>query len=264
MAEGDTVHRLAKRLEVPLAGQRVVRAEAPAPRSPLRLQRRRLAELEGRRVEGAEARGKHLLLHLDEGVALHSRLGMRGSWRVFAPAERWRGPSREAWLVISTRARVAVQFGGSALAIRTETELRSDPLLKELGPDILAGEFASEHGLAGLRAADGSRELGDALLDQRVIAWIGNVYKNEGCHAAGLSPWRRLDDLADAELVRVLAETRALMAATVEGERIPRMIYRRAGRPCPRCGTWIRSRGQSDANRMTYWCPGCQVDGGAR
>jgi endonuclease VIII len=263
MAEGDTIHRLAGRLEVALGGRRLTAAEAPSPRSPLRLHPRRVAQLEGRRLERAEARGKHLLLHFEDGMAVHSHLGINGSWRLYEAGER-RDRHKGAWLLLSTSGAVAAQLGGSHLAVRTEGELQKEPRLRALGPDILGPDFADEIGFASLRAADGSRELGEALLDQRVIAGIGNVCKSEGCHAAGLSPWAALSDLTDEELVRVVGATRGLMEDARERGRRYRRIYRRSRLPCPRCGAPIRSRGQGDANRTTYWCPGCQAEAGAR
>jgi endonuclease-8 len=264
MAEGDTIHRLARRMELALGGRRVTAAQAPSPRSPLRLHPSQLARLEGRRLEWAEARGKHLLLHFEGGIAVHSHLGIRGSWRLYRAGERHRDGLQGAWLLLSTSAAAAAQLGGSHLAVRTEGELQTDSRLRALGPDILGARFADPVGLAALRAADGSRELGHALLDQRVIAGIGNVCKSEGCHAAGLSPWAALSDLTDDEVLRVVSATRALMQDALERGRRPRRIYGRSGHPCPRCGAPIRSRGQGDANRTTYWCPGCQAKAGAR
>ena len=264
MAEGDSIHRLARRMEHALAGQRVTAAEAPNPRSPLRLHRSRLARLEGLSVSRAEARGKHLLLHFEDGVVVHSHLGIRGTWRIYAAGQTQGDPLRGAWLVLSTSAAVAAQLGGSHLAVRTEREVRNDSRLRTLGPDILGARFEDGLGLAALRAADGSRRLGAALLDQRLISGIGNVCKSEGCHAAGLSPWAALSDLTDQELLRVVGATRALMEDALERGRRRRRIYARAGQPCPRCGAPIRARGQGDANRTTYWCPGCQTEAGAR
>ena len=258
MSEGDTIHRLARRLEGALGGRRLVSASAPSAASPLRLRKERLAALRGATLAGAEARGKHLLLHFDDELALYCHLGMSGSWRLRREGERWGRAVGGAWVVLSAEGIEAAQFGGSRLALRTEAELRSDRRLAGLGPDPLAKGFTSELGLGALRATDQSRELGEALLDQRVIAGIGNVCKSEGCHAARLSPWRPLGELADEDLLRVIEATRALMREGLERGRRPRRIYRRAGAACPRCGAAIRLRGQGDANRTTYWCPGCQ------
>jgi endonuclease-8 len=259
MAEGDTVHRTAHRLHEWLEGRELSRAEAPSAESPLRRQPDRLASLEGSRLERAEARGKHLLLHFSGGLTLHSHLGMRGSWRTHGPGERWGRPIRTAWALLAAGDREAAQFGGPRLALRRERELRLDPRLRSLGPDVLGDDFEPATGVAALRArASAADRIGEALLDQTVLAGIGNIFKSEGCWQVRLSPWRRLGDTGDEELTRLVDATASLMREAVTTGRQPRRVYRRAGAPCPRCGTTIRSRGQGDANRTTYWCPSCQ------
>jgi endonuclease-8 len=259
MAEGDTIHRTARRLNAALAGERVLEAAVPNPRSPLRRQTARLAELRGGRLERAEARGKHLLLRFEPGLVLHCHLGMRGWWSVDEPGSARRGPGRRPWVVLRTAAAEAAQFGGTRLALRSEAELRSDPRLASLGPDLLDPGFDPEARVAALRAGSGDRALGEALLDQRLVAGVGNVYKSEGCFAAALDPWRAVSELSEIELSGVLDALRRLMSAGVESGQRPRNVYRRSGMPCTRCGTPIRSHGQGDANRITYWCPRCQA-----
>jgi endonuclease-8 len=260
MAEGDTIHRTARRLAGALVGQPLVDAEAPNARSPLRLQESRLGSLRGRRLDSAEARGKHLLLHFDEGTVLHCHQGMRGGWEIRPRSSEWRRPRGAAWLVLATDAIEAAQFGGPTLALLTEAEVRADRRLAGLGPDVLDPDFTPEKGMEALRRrVPASRQLGEALVNQTVLAGIGNVYKAEGCFAARISPWRRVDELDDEELRRVVLETASLMRAGLETGRRPRDVYRRAGAPCPRCGEPVRSRGQGDANRLTYWCPRCQA-----
>jgi endonuclease VIII len=129
---------------------------------------------------------------------------------------------------------------------------------RRLGPDILAEPPDLDAMAANLRREHGGRELGDALLDQRLVAGIGNMWKAEALWHARLSPWLRLDEVSDEELRRVLAEAARLMQASVSRWSDRREVYRRAGRPCPRCGEPIRSRGQGDDNRTAYWCSGCQ------
>jgi endonuclease-8 len=131
--------------------------------------------------------------------------------------------------------------------------------VRRLGPDILADDVTPDELAARLRSADPGRELGDALLDQRVVAGIGNVWKAEALWRARVSPWRRLRDVGDDELRATLDEAQRLMRSSVEGARPRRHVYRHAGRPCPRCGEPIRSRGQGDDNRTAYWCPRCQA-----
>jgi endonuclease-8 len=259
MAEGDTIHRIARRIAAALADEPLIEAEAPNPRSPLARQRGRLDSLTGRRLERAEARGKHLLLHFEDGLALHCHQGMTGSWQIHRRGRRWSRPLRTAWVVLATGAAEAAEFGGPLVELRTGPELALNARLRALGPDVLGDGFSVEHGVTALRKRAGAgRELGDALLDQTVLSGIGNVYKSEGCFAARISPWRRLGELEDDDLRRVVLETAALMRAGLETGRMPRDVYRRAGAPCPRCGTPIRFRGQGDANRATYWCPTCQ------
>jgi endonuclease-8 len=135
-----------------------------------------------------------------------------------------------------------------------------DPLLTRLGPDILAADFDPQTVARSLRSAP-ERALGDALLDQTLLAGVGNIFKSEACFAAGLDPWQTVGDLSEEELERVAQAAHGLMQDAVEHGRHARSVYRRAGRPCPLCGTAIRSRGQGDANRTTYWCANCQAIG---
>ena len=180
----------------------------------------------GATMERAEARGKHLLLHFDRGLVLHSHLGMRGSWRISsgAPAR-----DRRAWVVLSVPGAQAAELGGSRLDLRTDAELRSNPQLRSLGPDVLAQDFDAAAGVAALRGADQSRQIGEVLLDQRVLAGIGNIYKCEGCWSARVDPWRALSDLDDEDLRRLVIEIGGLMRYGVEMGRTPRSIYRRHG-----------------------------------
>jgi endonuclease VIII len=129
---------------------------------------------------------------------------------------------------------------------------------RRLGPDILADPPDLAAMVANLRREHQRRELGDALLDQRLVAGIGNLWKAEALWRAELSPWLRLDEVTDDELERVLREAARLMRAALDNHRGQRVVYKRAGRPCLRCGTPIRSRGQGDDNRTAYWCAGCQ------
>ena len=257
MAEGDTVHRIARRLEQALGGREIVDVSAPNPQSPLRRQAARLEELRGAKLTRAEARGKHLLLHFEGDLVLHSHLGMRGSWRVRAAGES-PAEERRAWVVLAVPGGEALELGGSHLLLRREGEIRGDPRLRQLGPDVLAAEFDAATGVDALRGADQTRQVGEALLDQRVLSGIGNIYKCEGCWSARVDPWRALAELDDDELRRLVIEVAALMRYGVETGRPPRSVYRRAGQPCPCCGARIASRGQGDANRTTYWCRSCQ------
>jgi endonuclease VIII len=253
MAEGDTILRAARRLERALAGE-AVRVRAPSPRG----RAAGVERLDGLTVREVRALGKNLVIDLGE-LALHSHLGMNGSWHVYAPGERRRRPAGSAWVVMATEEGVeAAQFGGPTLRVLRTGALRRDPVLARIGPDLLAPGFEAADSIRLLRAAP-DRGLGDALLDQGKVAGIGNVFKSEACFAARIDPWRTVGELEDGELERVLRAARELMLAAVETDRRPHNVYRRANWPCLRCGTPIRSRGQGDDGRTTYWCPHCQV-----
>jgi endonuclease-8 len=249
MPEGDSLHRAARRLQV-LVGEQV-EVETPHPRAAVK----GLAErLDGRRLEQVEAVGKNLLLRFDGGLVLRSHLRMNGRWRV----ER-RGAARvgKPWLVLRGAEHEAVLWSGAVL------ELVTDRYLSGLGPDILGEPPDYEAMLARLRAEPQERAVGDALLDQRLVAGIGNLWRAEALWEARISPWRRLEDLADGELRAVLEAAHRLMRVAVEGRRPPRHVYRRPGRGCPRCGVVVRSAPQGEHARTAYWCPGCQVGGDA-
>lgn len=252
MAEGDTILRLARRFDSTLVGE-TVGAAAPNPRG----KAAGIERLDGRTLERAEARGKHLLLDFGD-LSLHSHLGMSGGWHFYRHGARWRRPRSSAWAVLSGGGWDAVQFGGPTLRVAPTGRLRRDPQLVRLGPDILAAEFDPDGVITAMRA-DPTRGLGDALLDQHLVAGIGNIFKSEACFAARLDPWRLIGDLSDEELRTVLDAARSLMLEAVASGRHPHRVYRRRQGACPRCRGPISSRGQGDANRTTYWCPNCQV-----
>jgi endonuclease VIII len=251
VAEGDTILRAARRIEAAVGGEQL-EVSAPNPRGRVT----GVERLDGSTLDRAEAHGKHLLLRFDE-LVLHSRLGMSGSWHVYRRGDAWRKPAGAAWAVLRGKGAEAVQFGGPTLRVLAASSLRSDPTLSRLGPDILAADFDAEALARSLRA-EPDRALGDALLDQTLVAGIGNIFKSESCFAARLDPWARIEDLSDAQAREALRAAHELMRDAAESGRGRRAVYRRAGRPCPVCGTPIRSRGQGDANRTTYWCPRCQ------
>jgi endonuclease-8 len=244
--EGDALHRAAERLRV-LEGE-VVAVETPHPRAAvLRLPER----LDGLRLERVEAVGKNLLLSFEGGLLLRSHLRMRGRWRVQAAGTE---PNGTPWLVLRGTERQAVLWNGPVLEL---TRGRS-PAVARLGPDVLAEPPDEEAMVGRLRAAGPSRQIGDALLDQRLLAGIGNMWKAEILFEAQISPWRPLGELSDEDLGRIVGDATRLMRA---GRR-RHGVYRRTGRPCPRCGAAIRSYPQGDEARMAYWCPGCQAGTG--
>jgi endonuclease-8 len=260
MPEGDTLHHAAARVGAVLTGHVPDAVETPHPR----FRRDRWPErLAGRRVESVEAVGKHLLLRFEGGIVIHSHLRMTGSWRVLHAGQRWPRSTRSAWLVIRRSEHEVVQFNGPVLELMTAARLRGDPRLTSLGPDLVATAPFDEHRfIRRLREDDQTRGLGDALLDQHIVAGIGNFWKSEGCWRAGIDPWRRLADVGDDEALGVVRTLRPLMQESAGHGRQHafRAIYDKAGLPCPRCGApaLIRARGQGDDNRTTFWCPACQ------
>ena len=259
MPEGDTIHAAARRVGAALVGSEIVSIETPQPRHAKDRWHERLA---GRAVRSVDAKGKHLFVRFEGDLTLHSHLRMGGWWGVFRRGESWRRSPRRAWLVIRTPEHEVVQFDGPVLELMTDSRTRFDQRLAALGPDILADGFDPADVLRRLRSDDPTRGIGDALLDQRNVAGIGNMWKSEACWAARVSPWRRLSATTDEELERILAAARPLMQASVErggrGFKRELKVFERTGRPCPRCGTLVRRRGQGDDNRTTYWCESCQ------
>jgi endonuclease VIII len=241
--EGDSLHRTARRLQA-LVGE-TLEAETPHPRAAATGV---AAQIDGRRLESVEAVGKNLIFRFEGGFVLRNHLRMSGRW-----ALRERGATRSGrpWLVLRGAAREAVLWGGSVLELNARA-------VRRLGPDILARPPEFDRMIANLRSEHPSRAVGDALLDQRLVAGIGNLWKAESLWHAGVSPWRPLGELRDEELRTVLGEAAKLMSRSVETGREERTIYRAAGRPCPRCRAAIVSRGQGDDNRTAYWCPTCQ------
>jgi endonuclease-8 len=243
MPEGDSLHRVARRLQV-LVGERV-EVETPHPRAAAG----RLAErLDGRRLVAVEAVGKNLVLRFEGDYVLRSHLRMSGSWRVVPRGAKRLG---RPWLILRGAEREAVLSQGPVLELTARA-------LRRLGPDILAEPPDFDRMLANLRREHQVRTVGDALLDQRLVAGIGNLWKAESLWRARVSPWRRLRDVSDDELRETLGHAAALMRGSVDTGREERRIYRRGGRPCPRCGTPISVRGQGEHNRTAYWCPTCQ------
>jgi|SRR5579862_740479 len=243
MPEGDSLHRAAARLQV-LVGQ-TLQVETPHPRAAAK---RLATRLDGRRLERVEAHGKNLYLSFAGGLVLRSHLRMNGRWRV----ER-RGTVRRGtpWLVLRGDEYEAVQWNGPVLELVTSCHKRVS------APDIVEEEPDAER----FRSTDQRRTVGDALLDQRLVAGIGNMWKAEALWEARVSPWCALADVSDDELAAVLEAAHRHMSASVAGTRPLRQVYRRAGRACHRCGSVIRSAPQGEHARTAYWCPGCQVGG---
>ena len=246
MPEGDALHRAARRLQ-PLVGQRL-EVESPNPRA----QATGVApRVDGRVLEAVEAVGKNLLLRFEGGVVVRSHLRMNGRWRIEP-----RGKARTGlpWLVLRGETHEGVLWNGPVLTLEQRNVGR-------LGQDVLAEEFDLDAAAARLRRA-GDRRLGEALQDQRLVAGIGNMWMAEALWSIRVSPWAPVGAVDDGTLRDALSAARRLMQDALATGRQGRQVYRRAGRPCLRCGAIVRSRGQGDANRTAYWCPGCQEGGG--
>ena len=243
--EGDSLHRAARRLQA-IVGQRVA-AESPHPRA----QAERVAErIDGKVLESVTAHGKNLLLRFEGGIVVRSHLRVSGRWTVRPRGERRNG---KPWLVLRGERAEAILWNGPVLELHTRA-------LGRLGPDILERPPRIEAMLERLRATDGTLWFGEALLDQSLVAGIGNMWLAEALWEA-----RALALAAPCGRRRGRAPPRPRDGSRVDARSVDRgregsrQVYRRVGRPCPRCRTPIRSWGQGDDNRMAYWCPTCQV-----
>ncbi len=259
MPEGDTIFRTARTLSQVLAGRAVARFEAT------RLVERGPAP--GTRVVEVEARGKHLLVHFDDGHVLHTHMLMTGSWHVYRVGEPWQRSRRSAVVVLETDdGMVAVCFAAPVVELLTSTRpARTPPAagLDDLGPDLCRAGADLDDAVVRMRTLPGDTELGVALMTQRVACGVGNVFKSEVCFAARRDPSTPIAALDDGQRRAILAiAARQLRAnldtarrATVDGGLA---VYGRAGRRCRRCGTVVRRRLQGAPARVTYWCPSCQ------
>ncbi len=257
MPEGDTIHYAAERIRTALGGRVPERIETPQPRHRLDRWPQKLA---GRRLDRVDAHGKHLFLRFEGGLTLHSHLRITGSWAVRREGDPHRRSMRRAWLVLAGNGYEAVEFDGPVLELMSDTRARTDPRLARLGPDVIGTSFDEQLFLRRLREDDPTRPIGDALMNQRTVAGIGNMWKAECCWAAKLDPWRETAAVSDSQALEAVSFARRAMARSVrEGfQTRPHAVYRQDGKPCPRCGARIGVRGQWEHNRVTYWCPGCQ------
>jgi endonuclease-8 len=266
--EGDTIFRTAAVLRRTLVGGTVRRAFAQPRPGLTRVPP--LSRLVGSRVEAVEARGKHLLIGFSGGQWLRTHMRMKGSWHRYAPGEAWRLPLARASCVLETDAAVAVCFDAPEVELLSDLDLLRHRGLASLGPDLLAASFDAGDVLRRLRGR-GDVDLGEALLDQGVLAGIGNVMKSETCFMERADPWAPVSAFTDPQLLALVDRARRLLAANTggggrvtTGRRGPGhalWVYSRGGRPCRRCGTLIRAGRQGEQARMTYWCPRCQRSG---
>jgi endonuclease VIII len=260
LAEGDTLSRIATVLGRGLVGHRVIAAQA----RPGTAAMHRVA---GAKVERVEARGKHLLISFDNGLSLHTHLGLHGSWHRYRPGETWRRPRARAAAIIETSQAIAVAFDAPTVELLDSRAVALHPRLSQLGPDGSADEFDMEAAMRRLLApGNAGRPIGDALLDQRLVAGLGNVYRSEVCFIEQVDPFAPVGSLDEPTLRRLLSTgNRLLRANRAGGARVTTppgtqgnlYAYGRTGRPCRRCGTPIESR-LSEQSRRVFWCPQCQ------
>ena len=269
MPEGDTLFRTAAGLRPYLVGRTVLAARTGGPGPMPQVQR-----IVGREITGVESVGKNLLVRFDNGLEIRTHLRMNGSWHRYRPGERWRRPPSRARLVIEVPGAVAVCFDAPVVELFETRAEGIHPSLSRLGPDLLSPRFDAAEAAGRLRAPERARmSIAEALLDQRALAGIGNVYKNEVLWLEGVSPFAALADLDHATIARLVTTAHRLLNANVDTRRGPERVttagdrgapgalyvYGRTGRPCRRCRTPIAvTRQGTDLPRSTYWCPTCQ------
>lgn len=265
MPEGDTIYRAARHLRRALVGRPILDFSLPGrPKASASVSR---VEVIGRRTTEVESRGKNLLFWFDGELALYTHMKMTGSWHVYRPGEPWRKPKRQLVAKIETKEFWAICFNAPVVELLSAARVRRHPTLSQLGPDLLADNPNFENMLVRLRARP-DLTLGEALLDQRVLAGIGNVYKSEVCFLLGLSPFQAVKDFDDHALNAALQTARRLMLENLGtfrrttrytdkgGHR--HWVYGRNGESCYKCRTKIALRRQGDSGRSTYYCPNCQ------
>jgi endonuclease-8 len=259
MPEGDTVWLAGHRMHEALAGQRLTSTDFRVPQLAT-------ADLSGRVVLEVVSRGKHLLTRIGDDLTLHTHFRMDGTWRLFRTGERWRGgPGWQVRVVLATEQWQAVGYRLPVVELLARTD--EHRAVGHLGPDLLGDDWDLDEALRRLTVAP-DREIGDALLDQRNLAGIGNLYKAESLFLTHVSPWRPVGDVAD--LGAVVEQARRLLTINrdqpsqvttgVNRRGQEHWVYARAGRPCRRCGSAIRmaKQGTPPYDRVTYWCPTCQ------
>jgi endonuclease-8 len=270
LPEGDTIFRAARTLHRVLAGKTVERFESVYP-AVNRVNED--APLAGRTVESVTSRGKHLLMTFSGGLVLHTHMRMNGAWHVYRPGERWQRPPREMRVLVATSDVVAVGFNIPVAELLSTAEMARHRRLGRLGPDVADASFDRDVVLQRMRA-NRSLAVADALLDQQILAGIGNVLKSEILFVAGVHPFTVVQDLGDETLERMLDVSRRLMKMNITemsatagpGRRTTGSldpfqslwVYGRGGKGCRRCGSRIQSRKTGVEARLTYWCPSCQ------
>lgn len=259
MPEGDTIHRTAVTLRPWLVGQQVLDAWGWRDRIDAE-------SLISATVKSIEARGKHLLLHLDDGRVVHGHSGMTGSWHIYPLGEAWQKPEHRAALVLETARLCVVFFTPKTLELLSPAQFRRHRYLSQLGPDLLADELNLDEMVARFRKQNHA-PVGQAVMNQTLACGIGNVYKSELLFLQNIDPFAPVANLTDHDLRDLLELARELLQFNLQGpKRTTRFegdggkvwVYGRRGQACYLCGTAIDMRRQGDLGRSTYWCPQCQ------
>jgi endonuclease VIII len=266
MPEGDTISRAARTMGRTLTGRTVIRFESTFP-AVTRVDVDH--PIAGRTIESVTSRGKHLLVAFSGGLVLHTHMRMNGSWHLYRPTDRWRRPRRDMRIFIGTPDVVAVAFNVPVAELLSARELAHHSALTALGPDLLDPNFDRAEALVRMRSQP-DLSLGDVLLNQRVIAGIGNVLKSETLFLAGANPFVRVESLDEASLGKIVDVARDVIHLSASpngvGRRTTRSmnpaetlwVYGRSGRPCRKCGSTIVANKTGPDARLTYWCPECQ------
>ena len=273
MPEGDTIYRAAAAMHRALAGRVVTRFESVYPAVT------RIAvdhPIVGRTIDSVSARGKHLLITFSGGLVLRTHMRMNGSWHLYKSGIRWQRPARDMRVLVAAGDVEAVGFNVPVAELLTARDLSRHAELNALGPDLLDPAFDAAEAARRVRA-HGRDAVGDVLLNQRVVAGIGNVFKSEILFLAGIEPFTLVAALTEAQVERLIAISREQLAANVMtrsqtlsssiSRRTTRSldpnkklwVYGRGGKPCRRCGTPIQARKTGLDARLTYWCPRCQT-----
>jgi len=254
MPEGDSIYHAAKALRKALAGKTVTSFETVLPKL-ARIDED--APLRGRTIERVKSAGKNLIIEFSGDLHLHTHMKMNGSWHIYRPGERWQRPRRDMRIVISTKEYVAVAFTVPVAEFHTSRSLARDDDLRGMGPDLLGESFDRDEALRRIRARP-DQEIANVLLNQRVLAGIGNIWKSESLFCAGIDPFTYVADLDDDQLGLIVDRARKLLRHSAGG-RSTHSVYSRGNDPCRRCGAPIRYRKQGVDARGTYWCPKCQI-----
>jgi endonuclease VIII len=262
--EGDTIFQTAAALRPLLVGRTILAARARTPGPAIE-------RVVGSSVTSVEPLGKHMLIRFDNGLALHTHLRMAGTWHRYAPGERWKMPAWQARVVLEVPEHVVVCFNAPVAELMDARAVELHPALQMLGPDLLGAEFPADLALQRLKSRP-ELEIAEALLDQRAMAGVGNVFKSEVLFIESVNPWTRVSALDDATLNRLISTARRLLLENVRPGQPHRVttrgdptasgslwVYGRSNLPCTRCRTPIQTRRQGQLNRPTYWCPQCQM-----